>query len=56
MVVIERKAYITGITKVRPKYTKEVLSKQQFTFDGYDLYTNTEEEEVSRGVVVYIDC
>jgi len=53
MIAIERKSDIIGITEVSPKYTKEVLSKQQLTLDGYDLYINIEEEEVARSVAVY---
>jgi len=51
---IQRKADIIRITQVSPRYTNEVISKQQFTLDGYDLYINIEEGEVARGVAVYI--
>jgi len=54
MLAIERKADIIWINEVSHKYTKGVLSKQQFTLDGYDLYTNIEEEEVARNVAMYI--
>ena len=54
ILAIERKADIIMITEVRPKHTKEILSKQQFMLEGYDLYTNIEEEEEARGVAVYI--
>ncbi|KAK2167915.1 hypothetical protein LSH36_22g03030 [Paralvinella palmiformis] len=51
MIAIEKKGEIIGITEVSPTYIKEVLSKQHFTLDGSDLYTNIEEEE---GVAMYI--
>jgi len=51
---LRRKADIIGITEVSPKYTEEVLNKEQLTLDRYDLYKNIEEEEVARGVAVYI--
>ena len=54
LLVNERNADIIMITEVSPKYTKETLCKQQFSLDGYELYTNIEEEEVARGVAVYI--
>ena len=54
MIALERKTDIIDITEVRPRYTKEVLNKQQFALDGYHLYTNIEEEEIARDVVLYI--
>ena len=54
MLTNETKADIVMITEVSPKYTTEIITKQQFTLEGYDMYTNIGEDGMGRGVAIYI--
>ena len=54
MLTNETKADIVMITEVSPKYTTEMITKQQFTLEGYDMYTNIGEDGMGRGVAIYI--
>ena len=49
----DNKTDIALITEVKPKFSQEATTAQQLSIDGYDLFTNIE-EDITRGIAIYI--
>ena len=42
------------VTEVRPKYSRTEVCSQQFKLDGFELFTNVDEDATGRGVAIYV--
>ena len=54
LLVNNEKIDVLLVTEVKPKYSLENVTKQQFEIEGYELFPNVEADMSHRGINIYV--